>query len=395
MKGFSNMAAAGCALLLLCQCASQDEVRKLNYQLRSMNQKVKTVESQTEEKLKEVESKATDKQLKEAANAASRMEEMTEEARQLRSVNQENIERFNQYKAETEDKIASLQAAVEQMKSENGHLSKSNEELVRSLEIKIDQLNSGLQQASQDKVHDASQKAREAELRAKEAAEKAAEARRKADMALRAADEGSGPVSSGEGDVATIEPGSRKVRKEAPGESVQQAEQSPPADEEDDGFETPVQQEEKAPARPAQEQEEVKKKPVVAADEAATDEAEDGLLGKGMSSFKEKNYKKAYKLFDQYLAGQPKGKQAAKALYLMGECLFNQAEYDLAILDYQKVISNYSGDPHISAALLRQAMSFEKLTDKETAKIIYGKLISEHPDSHEAKVAKERMENLR
>ncbi|WP_417909686.1 tetratricopeptide repeat protein [Candidatus Electronema sp. PJ] len=388
MKGFSNMAAAGCALLLLCQCASQDEVRKLNYQLRSMNQKVKTVESQTDEKLKEVESKAADKQLKEAANAASRLEEMAEEARQLRSVNQENIERFNQYKAETEDKIAALQAALEQVKTENGHLSKSNENLVQSLEQRIEQLSNGLEQASQDKVHDAAQKAREAEQRAKEAAEKAAEARRKADIALRAAGE-EGTASSGEGDVTTIEPGNRKVRK-APVEPSQQVEQSPP--EEEDGFETPVRQEEKAPAPPAAE--EVKKEPAPAADEAE-DKAEDGLLGKGMNSFKEKNYKKAYKLFEQHLAGQPNGKQAAKALYLMGECLFNQGEYDLAILDYQKVISNYNGDPHISAALLRQAMSFEKLTDKETAKIIYGKLISEHPDSREAKVAKERMENLR
>lgn len=391
MKGFSNMAAAACALLLLCQCASQDEVQKLNYQLRSMNQKVKTVESQTEEKLKEVESKASDKQLKEAASAASRIEEMTEESRQLRSVNQENIERFNQYKAETEDKIASLQAAIEQMKSENGHLTKSNEELVRSMELKIEQLNSGIQQASQDKVHDAAQKAREAEQRAKEAADKAAEARKKAEQALRSADKAT-TVSGSEGEVTTIEPGSKKIRKTAdPAPAAQQqAEQKtpPPKDEEDDGFEPPAHQEKKAPAERVTE--EVKKTSPV-----AEEEAEDGLFGKGMGSFKEKNYKKAYKLFEQHIAGQPGKKQAAKTLYLMGECLFNQGEYDLAILDYQKVISNYSGDQHVSAALLRQAMSFEKLTDKETAKIIYGKLLSEHPDSREAKVAKERMENLR
>jgi tol-pal system protein YbgF len=389
MKGLSNTAAAACALLLLCQCASQDEVRKLNYQLRSMNQKVKTVESQTEEKLKEAESKAADKQLKDAANAASRMEEMTEEARQLRSVNQENIDRFNQYKAETEDKIAALQAALEQMKSENGHLSKSNEELARSMELKIEQLNNGLQQASQDKVHDAAQKAREAEQRANEAAEKAAEARKKAELALHDAGEGKA-VSSGKNDVTAIEPDVRKVRK-APVEPARQTEQAPP-DEEDDGFEQSAQHEEKAPPARSDAEEKKKKTPPPAAD---ADEKEDGLFGKGMSSFKEKNYKKAYKLFEQHLAGQPGSKQSAKTLYLMGECLFNQGEHDLAILDYQKVISNYSGDPHVSAALLRQAMSFEKLTDKETAKIIYGKLIAEHPDSREAKVAKERMENLR
>ena len=78
----------------------------------------------------------------------------------------------------------------------------------------------------------------------------------------------------------------------------------------------------------------------------------------------------------------------------MGECLFNQGEYDLAILDYQKVISNYGDDPHSSAALLRQGMAFEKLTDKETAKVVYSKLTSDYPHSREAKVARERLENL-
>ncbi len=384
MKGLCNTAAAACALLLLCQCASQDEVRRLNYQLRSMNQKVQTVESSTAEKIKEVESKAADKQVKEAASAANRLEEMSEEARQLREVNQENIERFNQYKSETEDKIAALYAAIEQMQSENGHLSKSNEELVRSLEMKIEQLTNGLEQASQNRVHEAAQKAREAELRAKEAAEKAAEARKKADLALRAASEGGKtPEASPEpevsgGPVAQLAPENRKVRVAQPAPVQQQTEV------EEDDFAVPAQEAEPKP--PAAE---AKKEQAPAAEEG------DALFTKGMASFKDKKYKDAYKLFEQRLSGQPGSKQAAKTLYLMGECLFNQGEYDLAILDYQKVISNYSGDTHSPAALLRQAMSFEKLTDKETAKIIYGKLAADYPDSREAKVAKERMENLR
>ncbi len=386
MKGLCNTAAAACALLLLCQCASQDEVRRLNYQLRSMNQKVQTVESKTAEQLKEAEARTAEKRLKEAASAANMLEEISEEARQLRAVNQENIERFNQYKTETEDKIASLYAAIEQMQSENGHLSKSNEDLVRSLELKIEQLTSGLQQASQDRVHQAAQKAREAELRAKEAADKAAEARRKADLALRAAAEGGRPPTAedgGGGQVAALEPENRKVRV-APPAPVQQ----PP--EVEDDFAAPAAEPEQNP--PAAEEKKEPKEPPPA---AAAGSGEDALFAKGMASFKDKKYKEAYKLFEQHLSGQPDGKEAAKTLYLMGECLFNQGEYDLAILDYQKVISNYSGDTHSPAALLRQAMSFEKLTDKETAKIIYGKLAADYPDSREAKVARERMENLR
>lgn len=41
MKKIQTIALAGCSVLLLCQCASMDDVRRLNYQLRTMNQKVK------------------------------------------------------------------------------------------------------------------------------------------------------------------------------------------------------------------------------------------------------------------------------------------------------------------------------------------------------------------
>jgi tol-pal system protein YbgF len=121
---------------------------------------------------------------------------------------------------------------------------------------------------------------------------------------------------------------------------------------------------------------------------------ENDLLAQGISQFKAKEYKAAYKLFEQVLDGRPADDRAAKTLYFMGECLFNLGEYDLAILDYQKVISNYSRNPHSSAALLRQGMSFEKLTDHETAKIIYSKLIADYPNSREAGVARQRLEGL-
>lgn len=367
MNRFKITAAAGCSLLLLCQCASQDDVRRLNYQLRTVNQQVKSVESNTAKKIKEVESQALDQLLKDTANSVNRLETVAEEARQLRSVNQENLDRFDQYKKETEDKMASLYAAIEQMQTENSQLTKSNEELIRSLELKIDELSNGIQTNSQQKVQEAAEKARVAERRAREAAERAAEARKKADLALRAAAEPetasnivaqTEPESDSFSSTTTLRPENKKVRKEREedpynGESV-----------------------------------------VIPASSSAS--RPDGTLMKqGMSKFKDKEYQAAYKIFEQFLSDQPDKSQAAKALYLMGECLFNQNEYDLAILDYQKVISNYADDPHSSAALLRQGMSFEKLTDKETAKVVYSKLLTDYPRSREAKVARERLENLK
>jgi len=47
MKTIKNIALAGCSLLLLTQCASQDEVQNLQYQLRAVNQKLEDVKSTT------------------------------------------------------------------------------------------------------------------------------------------------------------------------------------------------------------------------------------------------------------------------------------------------------------------------------------------------------------
>ena len=45
MKMIKNLAIAGCSLLLLTQCASQDEVQNLQAQLRAVNKKVEDVKS--------------------------------------------------------------------------------------------------------------------------------------------------------------------------------------------------------------------------------------------------------------------------------------------------------------------------------------------------------------
>ena len=58
------------------------------------------------------------------------------------------------------------------------------------------------------------------------------------------------------------------------------------------------------------------------------------------------------------------------------------------------MISNHNSDALAANALLKQGMSFEKLTDHETAKIIYKKLISDHGSSPEAAQAKERLGKL-
>ncbi len=121
----------------------------------------------------------------------------------------------------------------------------------------------------------------------------------------------------------------------------------------------------------------------------------DNIYDKGLKAFKAKKYKEAYNAFLDYLEKHPKGILAANSRFWLGECLYQQKEYELAILEYQKVIADFPSDKKAPAALLKQGISFEKLDEKETAKIVYNKLLTDYPKSEQAPTAKKKLAQLK
>jgi len=122
--------------------------------------------------------------------------------------------------------------------------------------------------------------------------------------------------------------------------------------------------------------------------------AEQQFYNKALSSFKAKKYKEAYNLFSDFITKYSKSKLAANARFWSGDCLYNQKEYALAILEYQNVIADYPHHIKAPAALYKQALSFEKLQDTETAKIVYNKIVNEYPASEQGRKAKNRLKKL-
>jgi len=151
------------------------------------------------------------------------------------------------------------------------------------------------------------------------------------------------------------------------------------------------------------EPDQVKKKvggetPVVAPTESGApvskvDGAEDPL-GRATSLFNARKYQEAHRAFSDYLEKNPKGSSAAEARFFLGECLLNREEFELAILEYQRVIDEFAGNPMAAAALLQQGMAFEKLEDTGTAKMVYYKLLDEYSKSEQAAKAKKRLDAL-
>ncbi len=116
-------------------------------------------------------------------------------------------------------------------------------------------------------------------------------------------------------------------------------------------------------------------------------------FAKAQKLYESNNYKEAFKLFEQVAANSSENNNV-DARFMMGECLFQQKEYDKAIMQYQNIISQHSDHPKSSKAMLKQGMAFEKLADKDTAKVIYKKLLKKHASSPEAATAQEILSKL-
>lgn len=122
--------------------------------------------------------------------------------------------------------------------------------------------------------------------------------------------------------------------------------------------------------------------------------AEDDHYSQGVQHLERSDYQQAYMAFAHYLEETPRGERAADARYLLGESLYGQQEYELAILEYQKVIADFRGHDRVPSALLRQGMAFEKLREPTTAAIVYERLLGEFPNSDQAREARKLLDQL-
>jgi tol-pal system protein YbgF len=116
-------------------------------------------------------------------------------------------------------------------------------------------------------------------------------------------------------------------------------------------------------------------------------------FNKAQKLYESDKFKEAYQLFEQ-IAANPSVSNNVEARFMMGECLFQQKEYDKAIMQYQNIISQHADHAKSPQAMLKQGMAFEKLADKDTAKVIYKKLLKKHGSSPEATTAQERLSKL-
>ncbi|MCL2341219.1 MAG: hypothetical protein FWC49_05890, partial [Proteobacteria bacterium] len=307
MKTLKHIAAAGCSLFLLTQCATQDDVANLQRQLRSVNQKVEDVRTNTVGQMQ-----------KRQASSVSKLDQVEDETQRIRSSIEENSSQNTQFREQVNQNLAKLQGSVDNTKSsQDAKIAELNQKIA-ALEEKLSTVSEHYSKAQQERVSEADKKAQAAAQKAEAAKQKAAQA-----SAAAAQPPASSSASQPAG-VVKMTPEGKKT-KVAAGAAAPAASEPAPA-------KKTAEPPKKEPAAAA---------PAPAAEKAAAEKpaSSSDPFAAGMNHFKDKKYKDAYKSFEQSLSANPNGGQAAKSLYYMGESLYNQGEYDLAILDYQKVIS--------------------------------------------------------
>ncbi len=337
----------------LIQCAAQTDVDDLRYQLRIVNKKIEDLKSTTVGQLQKRQAASSgqvDQLGTEVLELKSLLEETSHLNRRLREQNKE-LEQSITVIAQTEaDKRNELIQRFEE-----GQKTKAEE--LKELDEKLRLQNENLKAIQDARIKDA-------ELRAQATARAAEEAN------ARAARAGSAAALSSSG-MKHIRAGKKKVTFKVSQVPVRTTSAIPKQEKQVSAV-TPKPEETTAPEK---------------------SNSSDSGLAKAQKLFDKNKLDDAYQAFEE-IASTSTSKDAIYARYMMGECLFNQKEYDKAIMQYQKIISQHSGDKMAPAAMLRQGIAFEKLSDKETAKVIYKKILKRHGSSPEAATAQEKLSKL-
>ena len=367
MKKFISIAFGLAALPFLVQCASQSDVSELRYQMRIVNKKIEDMKSSTVDPLQ-----------KRQAAATGQMEQLEKEILELKNQLEDTAHLNQRLKEQNKDLQESISNVAQEEAGKREEALRRLEELQREKEAQLTDLNNKLnaQQESVKAIQEA--RLKDAERKAKEAALNAELAKKKTQSIK------PGAPAAPTDDKTSAHIQSEKKKTKAASTPGQETTKTPPVS--GDAAAAP----EKSP-QPAQEA------PTPAVSSATTEKAEskpaDSNFKKAQKLYEKNSYAEALPLFEQVAADSSSG-EGIDARYMMGECLYNQKEYDKAIMQYQKIISQNSGHAKAPAAMLKQGMAFEKLADKETAKVIYKKLLKKHANAPEAAKAQENLGKL-
>lgn len=126
-----------------------------------------------------------------------------------------------------------------------------------------------------------------------------------------------------------------------------------------------------------------------AAKAKATDK--ESLYNAAYELFKEAKYDKSREAFESFLKQYPDTEFSDNAQFWIGECYYFEKKYEKAIVEYDKVTKNFPEGNKVPYALLKEGLSFLKLGDKASAKLLLQQVIKDFPNTSQARIARARL----
>lgn len=118
------------------------------------------------------------------------------------------------------------------------------------------------------------------------------------------------------------------------------------------------------------------------------------LYDRVMDEFKHRDYAAAMAGFQLFLELHSQSSLAANAQYWIGECQYRMGRYRDALQSFYDVVSNYPLSPKLAASTLKLGQTYKKLGDPEKARLMFDRVVEQHPDSTESEAALKALEAM-
>lgn len=127
----------------------------------------------------------------------------------------------------------------------------------------------------------------------------------------------------------------------------------------------------------------------------AADAEEESTYLQVFDQLKAGKYDEAIAGFQGMLDRWPDGRYADNALYWMGESHYVKRDYEKAIATFRQLQERFGDSPKVPDALLKTALAQIELKKPDEARATLQKIVSAHPNSSAANIAKQRLEQLK
>lgn len=107
------------------------------------------------------------------------------------------------------------------------------------------------------------------------------------------------------------------------------------------------------------------------------------------------DYELSIQGFRKFLELAPESDLADNALYWVGEAFYAQKRYEEAIQEFEGVLTRYPQGNKVPAAIYKIGLAYQELGNRSLARAYLKKVVEGYPLSPEAKLAQERLEELR